>query len=298
MLIDIVYTYVDGTDLNFIEKKNKYIGINLNNEIVNNNPNIRFESINEIYFSIKTVLKYLPWINKIFIVTDNQIPILDDELWNCGKIEIIDHTDIIPQEYLPTFYSDVIESFLHNIPGLSEIFLYNNDDLFFLDYVDISDIVTFVDGKDNFIIRNIFNIDVLKSKQSEYSKRIVKTFDLLRNITDKQLVNNHHTKILRKSTLKYIEHKFSELLHELRINKFRNSNSIQYLFFAINIDNKFFDNIIINKPTDVIEYHFGNDLCDRVKYKFDISKKYKFACFNSMNQTYKEIFNWYISHFI
>jgi hypothetical protein len=297
MLIDIVYTWVDGLDPRFIQKKNKYLNP-LNTNIISDNPDIRFESLNEIYFSIKSVLKYLPWINKIYIVTDNQIPELDSDLYSTGKIEIIDHADIIPSEYLPTFYSDVIESYLHNIPNLSEIFLYNNDDLFFLDYVEPSDIVVFENGKDNLIIRNIFNIDVLKSKKSEYSKRIVKTFDILRKLTDKQLVNNHHTKILRKSTLKYVEHEFPTLLAEMREHKFRNSDSIQYLFFVINIDNIFFDNIIINKPNDVIEYHFGNDLCDRVFNRFDITKKYKFACFNSMNLTYKDIFYNYISHFV
>jgi len=294
MLIDIVYTWVDGLDPQFIQKKNRY----MNNNMIEDNPNIRFESLNEIYYSIKSVLKYVQWINKIYIVTDNQIPELDAEIYATGKIEIIDHTDIIPSEYLPSFYSDVIESYLHNIPGLSEIFLYNNDDLFFLDYIEPSDIINFENGKDNLIIRNIFNIDVLKSKKSEYSKRIVKTFDILRKLTDKQIVNNHHTKILRKSTLKYIEHEFPTLLLDMRLHKFRNSDSIQYLFFAINIDNIFFDNIIINKPTDVIEYHFGNDLCERVLHKFDINKKYKFACFNSMNITYRDIFYNYIQYFV
>ena len=294
MLIDIVYTWVNGRDPKFIQKKNRY----LENSMIEDNPDIRFESLNEIYYSIKSVLKYLPWINKIYIVTDNQIPELDSDIYSTNKIEIIDHTDIIPSEYLPTFYSDVIESYLHNIPNLSEIFLYNNDDLFFLDYVELSDIVVFENGKDNLILRNIFNIDVLKSKKSEYSKRIVKTFDLLRKLTDKQLVNNHHTKFLRKSTLKYIEHEFPTLLSQMREHKFRNTDSIQYLFFVINIDNIFFDNIIINKPTDVIEYNFANDLCERVSYKFDINKKYKFACFNSMNLTYKDIFYNYISHFV
>ena len=295
MLIDIVYTYVDGCDPLFIEKKNKYIG----NYLINDNQNIRYESINEIYFSIKTVLKYMSWINKIYIVTDNQIPKLDKELYSSGKIQIIDHKDIIPSEFLPTFYSDVIESYLHNIPNLSEIFLYNNDDIFFLDYIQQSDLLISKNGKDNLILRNIFNIDIIKLKNSEYAKRIVKTFDILKTITDKQIINNHHTKILRKSTLKYIEHEYPTLLQELRINKFRNSNSIQYLFFAMNIDNKFFDNIIINKPDDVIEHHFGNrDFTKKLRHKFDITKKYKFCCLNSMNESYIHIFNYYISHFL
>ena len=40
------------------------------------------------------------------------------------------HEDFIPQEYLPTFNSTCIEMFLHQIPNLSEYFLYANDDIF------------------------------------------------------------------------------------------------------------------------------------------------------------------------
>lgn len=295
MKIDLVYTWIDGKDPKIIEKINRY----QKNMLLHENPKVRFEPINEIFYSIKTALKYLPWINKIYIVTDEQIPPMDEQIINSDKIIIVDHKTIIPKEYLPTFYSDVIESFLHNIPDLSEIFLYNNDDFFFLDYIDISDILLDADGIIQLKIRNIFNINIIKKKTSEYSKRIVKTFYILKEISDKKLINNHHTKILRKSTLKYVEHEYKNLLHELRIHKFRNSESIQYLFFVMNIDNMLYDNIIIDNPEDTKEYHFSSyDFSEKLLYRFDVNKKYKFACFNSMNETFIDIFNYYINHFI
>lgn len=296
MLIDIVYTWVDGSDPIFAEKKNKFIDENFSID----NPHIRFENINEIYYSIKSVLKYIPWINKIYIVTDNQIPQLDDDIWSTGKINIIDHKTIIPEEYLPTFYSDVIESFLHNIPNLSEIFLYNNDDTFFLDYINVSDIIEEKNGYINLKIRSIFNIDLIRTKKSEYSKRIIKTYNILSEISNKKLVNNHHTKILRKSTLKFIEKEFEGLLKELRSYRFRNSNTIQYLFFAINVDNIYNDNIILENPSDVKELHFGSYdfFNENLAHKFNIYKKYKFCCLNSMNYTFKNIFEFYIKHFL
>jgi hypothetical protein len=49
------------------------------------------------------------------------------------RISIISHSQIIPSEYLPTFCSSVIESFLHKIPDLSENFVYCNDDCIFWD---------------------------------------------------------------------------------------------------------------------------------------------------------------------
>ena len=46
------------------------------------------------------------------------------------KVRIITHEQIIPRKFLPTFNSSVIELFLHKIPGLSEHFIYVNDDFY------------------------------------------------------------------------------------------------------------------------------------------------------------------------
>ncbi len=294
MKIDIVYTYVDGNDAKFLSKKNKFI----DNKDINNNLDIRYENINEINYSIKTVQKYASWINKIYIVTDDQVPVLDSDI-DKYKIVIIDHKDIIPEKYLPTFYSDVIESYLHNIPDLSEIFIYNNDDVFFLDYIYPEDIIRFNNDKIQIIQRNIFDINRIRKKTSEYSKRIIYTWNILKSITDNKLINNHNSKILRKSTLKLIEKDFEQDLNNLRRNKFRKQENIQYLFFAINIDNIFHNNIIIDFPSDCIEHHFGNtDYYEGLFYKFDITKKYKFCCYNSMNHTFTEVFKYFINHFL
>ena len=66
MKIDMVYTYVDGTDRRIVDKRNKY----LKKHDIEYNPNIRFESINEIVLSIETILKFAKWINAIYIVSD------------------------------------------------------------------------------------------------------------------------------------------------------------------------------------------------------------------------------------
>lgn len=56
--------------------------------------------------------KFAPWIRNIFIITDDQVPNLN----NFDNIVIIDHKEIINKEYLPTFNSHVIEAHLHKIP--------------------------------------------------------------------------------------------------------------------------------------------------------------------------------------
>lgn len=120
--IDIVYTWVNGSDKHWLKKKSKFSSTN-NTDCVRTHPS-RFECRNEIIYSLKSIERYAPWINKIYIVTDGQIPQGIDK-----NITIVDHKDIIPREFLPTFNSHVIESHLHKIPGLCEHFVYFNDDV-------------------------------------------------------------------------------------------------------------------------------------------------------------------------
>lgn len=279
MKIDMVFTYCDGTDPKFIEEKNRFLK---EKDKVNNKP-IRFININEITYSVRSVLKFMPWINMIYIITNKQTPPVELN----SKIRIIDHTEIIPKKYLPTFNSDVIESFIHNIPELSEIFMYNNDDTMHTRYVDISDILQ----GDKIIFRNSYNITELNKYMNEYTKRIYLTSQLFKqSYPSIKLINNHHTKILRKSTLKFIEEKYPKLLHELRVNRVRGDNYIQYLFFCVNIDNILNENIILDKYDDVLVYHLENKEYREEIFVRIYQKKPKFLCLNSMNYNFKEPF--------
>lgn len=88
----------------------------------------RFRNNDELRFSLRSLHRNLPWIRRIFIISNCHAPAwLDTEH---DQITWVDHADIIPQENLPTFNSHVIESYLHRIPGLSERFIYFNDDFF------------------------------------------------------------------------------------------------------------------------------------------------------------------------
>jgi len=289
--VDIVFTYVNGYDPEFIKLKNSYI----NDKNKRYNPDIRSKGIDEIIYSVNSVIKYIPWIRKIFIVTNNQIPPIEKKLIDSSKVIIINQNTIIESKYSPTFNSDVIESYLHNIPDLSEIFLYNNDDMMHLNYIDRQDIYEVKNNKILLKIRNNYShtskIVDLNKIILEYSHRIAYTKNLFLKIDPKiKLINNHHTKFLRKSTMKYIEGKFPKLLDKMRVNRFRGVGYIQYLFFLINVDNILHNNIIINNSKDFIEKHLMNKKGDMNIFNNVLEKRPKFACFNSMNSSFKEIF--------
>lgn len=123
--IDVVYLWVDGSDPKWLAKKSSFEG---GMPLDHGTATSRFVSRNELYFSLRSLLQHAAWVNKIWVVTDGQIPELGEL---SDRVTVIDHKDFIPSEYLPTFNSHAITANLHRIQGLTEHFLYLNDDIFF-----------------------------------------------------------------------------------------------------------------------------------------------------------------------
>jgi hypothetical protein len=72
---------------------------------------------------------FAPWIRTVYLVTDDQTPQWLDA--DQPGITVVSHRDMFGDPaWLPTFNSHAIESQLHRIDGLSEHFLYFNDDVF------------------------------------------------------------------------------------------------------------------------------------------------------------------------
>lgn len=127
--VDVVFTWVDDKDPVWKNKCDHFKGVINEDAALYSRNSARFCDHNEIEYSIKCVLKYLPWVRFIYLITDGQNPRWLNEELN-EKIRVIDHKEIIPGEYLPTFNSHVIEAYLFKIEDLSENFLYFNDDVF------------------------------------------------------------------------------------------------------------------------------------------------------------------------
>ncbi|XP_074127497.1 N-acetylglucosamine-1-phosphotransferase subunits alpha/beta isoform X2 [Sminthopsis crassicaudata] len=90
----------------------------------------RFEDNEELRYSLRSIEKHAPWVRNIFIVTNGQIPSwlnLDNP-----RVTIVTHQEVFRNlSHLPTFSSPAIESHIHRIEGLSQKFIYLNDDVMF-----------------------------------------------------------------------------------------------------------------------------------------------------------------------
>ncbi len=136
--IDFVITWVDGSDRAWREEKARYD----NSGAVDDNEE-RYRDWEILNYWFRGVEKYAPWVRKIHFVTWGHLPKwLNTEH---PKLNIVRHEDYIPKEYLPVFNSNLIEIYMHKIPGLSERFVYFNDD--FLLIRDVKPEHFFKDGK-------------------------------------------------------------------------------------------------------------------------------------------------------
>jgi len=124
--VDVVYTWVDGSDPVLAAKRAAHLPPGERYDALRQGENL-YRDNDELRYSLRSLDRYAPWVRRVFIVTDGQRPAW---LADHSRVRVVDHTEIIPAEYLPTFSSRVIEAFLHRIPDLGERYIYFNDDFF------------------------------------------------------------------------------------------------------------------------------------------------------------------------
>ena len=120
--IDFVVTWVDDTDPEWQRLYLQYRGKN------HPEDKARYRDWDIFRYWFRTVERYAPWVNKVYLVTNGTFPKWINS--NNPKLVLVDHKDFIPEKYLPTFNTRTIELNLHRIKGLSEHFVYFNDDMF------------------------------------------------------------------------------------------------------------------------------------------------------------------------
>lgn len=126
--VDIVYTWVDGTDPEWQARKARYQpAAEAHHETALHHS--RFVAREELRYSLRSVAMFAGWVRRIHLVTDGQVPPWLDT--SHPKINLVDHREIFRDpNVLPVFNSHAIESQLHHVPGLADQYLYFNDDVF------------------------------------------------------------------------------------------------------------------------------------------------------------------------
>ncbi|MFJ4321994.1 stealth conserved region 3 domain-containing protein [Streptomyces tricolor] len=126
--VDAVYTWVDGDDPVMAVKRRAHQALSDNVIAPRETGASRYTSHDELKYALRSLEMYAGFVRHVYLVTDSQTPAWLDP--DAEGLTIVDHRDILPADALPVFNSHAIESRLHRIPGLSEHYLYFNDDVF------------------------------------------------------------------------------------------------------------------------------------------------------------------------
>lgn len=241
--IDFVVTWVNGSDDRWIEKKNRYQKLAQPNKLVNNAE--RFREFGTLENWVKRVQKYAPWVNNVFIVTDDQD--LGFELTD-KRFRHVKHHDFIEDKYLPLFNSNAIEMNLDKIESLEEHFVLFNDDQYLNNYVEKTDFfsknglpvevgyMTVFPASNVFyhtVLNNLIYINKKFNKRSCVGKHLKKytpisdlkaTFKTLSSIPWTEFTgwqDEHLTTSHLKSTFKEVYDAYPDLRHEQSSRRFR-----------------------------------------------------------------------------
>ena len=238
MDIDLVYLWVDGNDPSWQAKRDAFIGraegkspVNCKGRYVNND---------ELKYSLRSVEQYAPWIRRVFIVTDNQVPEWLDT--SHPKVRIVDHTEILPPESLPCFNSNLIEQCLYRIPELAEHFLCANDDTFINKEVTSADFFT---SKGFPIVRLtrmpfrrirwFWREKIRKKPLKNYRKVLVRTSELVQAKYGIYYTGFPHHNIdayLKSDCRRIVEEVMCEEFLANRKNRMRSNDDIQRIVFS------------------------------------------------------------------
>lgn len=247
--IDLVIPWVDGNDPEWRAEKNKY-------DKANAVSNVRYEPWDNLQYVFRGIEKYMPWVHKVFFITWGHIPEWLNTL--CEKLIIVQHEKYIPQKYLPTFNSNVIEMNYFRIEELNENFILFNDDLFPVqpipkeyyfqndlpcaEAVETHFILKADNGMDlqmnyacvnNMVLlnRNFDKREVIEKNRDKwfspvYGERLQQNINLEFWNNFESFVYPHEAMPMKKSVLKEIWEKEPEALDRASQNKFRSYSDV------------------------------------------------------------------------
>ncbi|MFS0750385.1 stealth family protein [Oceanobacillus sp. 1P07AA] len=250
--IDFILPWVDGNDQEWIIEKNKY-----NNKTSNDSREVRYRDWDNLQYWFRGVDQFAPWVRKVHFITWGHVP----EWLNVDhpKINIVNHTDFIPDKYLPTFSSHVIELNLHRIKDLTEHFVYFNDDTFIIRNVNKEEFFKNGLPRDIAVIKPIINtfrestgaivsnnMEIINTKYSKnkviinnfskwfslsYKKHLISTFLMMPFHQFAGFLNPHLPNSYLKKTFVELWDEEMEVLDKTCQNKFRNGRDVnQWLF--------------------------------------------------------------------
>lgn len=287
-MIDIVVPYVNPNDPKWIELHNKY------SNCKGDNSKQRTRDLDIFKYFFRGLAENCPFIRKVHLIVQSPSQIPEWLNMNNTKLHIVYHKDYIPEEFLPTFNTFIIEGMLHRIPNLTENFVYCNDDFFFTNHCEETDFFQNDLPVDNnrltkYLTCNPEHDKIYKGNSFCFFQHVLKTNQKIEKaITGKcPIYYNYHVALpFKKSLIKAVWDNYGELLsNALKDSKFRREHNFNaWLFRYIQLDKEVYVN------SDIIEKDFSYKELghNSMKEIMDDFLNKKLVCLNDMINDHNE----------
>ena len=305
--VDVVYTFVNGSVASHILSRQQHIPAASFEQAVdigegqvmsdNHGLDFRFRDFNKastLKYSLRALLKHAPWVRKVFIVVANleHTPSFLNTLNT--RVQVVTHASIFrsPAQDLPTFNSCAIEVNIHRIQGLSECYLYMNDDVFLDKDLSLDELwaphapfpsIYFNAVKAPRVGRDIWEKKLARVARSLRIKGRVAWEDLF--------LVGHHAHFFLKSYVDEIEAKvLAQEFKQTSNQKWRSVDSLWVPFAYNNLFLKEFPTTVHKMDTI---YHrltrFSSSQQD-IDHLFELmdTKKHAYVCINDLKESFEE----------
>jgi len=227
--IDVVYTWVDDSFPGYLELLNQYA--KTKHDL---NPNRTRDNMDLIKYSLRSLEQHLPWVRNIYLFTCRpQVPQWMNK--NAEGLHIVHHDEVIDPQHLPTFSSLSIISNIHKLPGLSDRFLYIEDDMLFANSINVSDFYN--NGKIIFYPQKSYSANENQrnnDKLSPWNLALAQSNHLLNKAftSEKRRNVNHVPLFIERETWSEMEERWSNEFDQTKASRFRAKYNIapEYLY--------------------------------------------------------------------
>lgn len=224
--VDAVYTWVDSDDPSWRADFERWVTRERPDTADHRSAHpSRYRSRDELRYSLRSLWLNAGWFRRVFVVTAGQRPpwLVPDE-----RLTLVDHRELFPEDWLPTFNSHAIEARLHRIEGLAEHFVYVNDDVFFGRQCDVgtffepNGIWRFKESDERMPMVGSTSLDYAVDAALRNGQRLI--FEAFGRIIERKLEHSAHA--LRRSVLLEIEERFPEVVERTARSRFRSPTDV------------------------------------------------------------------------
>lgn len=273
--IGYVIPYLDNSDPEWISLYSRYSNANLQKDDFLE-CKARFKTNPFFKYQLRGIEKFMPWVNNIYLIVQSpsQIP----AFINQDEVKIIYHEDFIPSEFLPTFNSNTIESFLPKL-NLKELgFIYANDDTYIFNETSIDDFFDEITMPKNSLVfhRPCKNIDDFHRLNFHISKFIADKLKI-QYFNKTYWLPYHVQKAMNMVILRSIYAEFEEDILK-SITRFRSptnfSQALYTVYYMLSTNCKYLNNNISYRRTTLTNMK-------EVKKIFSMTSYPKLVCLNN-----------------